>query len=87
MIRWWLKRCSKCGGDLYEENGSHGRYIQCFQCGRVLSDLEEMSLRRPSFAEMNVGLRREAFAARTRSLARREDRSSEEDESVSREAA
>jgi predicted nucleic-acid-binding Zn-ribbon protein len=47
----WLKGCPKCRGDLYEEPaiGAHSvavRYVSCLQCGYMLTDQEEMALRR-----------------------------------------
>ena len=47
----WLKGCPKCRGDLYEEpaigaQSVAARYVSCLQCGYLLSDQEEMGLRR-----------------------------------------
>ena len=37
----WLKRCPKCGGDLYKGVDVHGVYVSCRQCGRGLTEMEE----------------------------------------------
>ena len=42
---YWLKRCPKCCGDLYENVDHHGGYVACFQCGHHLSVIQEMGLR------------------------------------------
>lgn len=40
---YWLKACSKCGGDLHEAQDQFGRYVACLQCGRYF--LEEQPAR------------------------------------------
>ena len=42
---YWLKSCPRCQGDLFENNGFYGRYIDCFQCGHYLTAVEEASVR------------------------------------------
>ena len=32
-VRWLLKSCPKCGGDLYYDMERDGEYMQCLQCG------------------------------------------------------
>lgn len=43
-VRYWLKGCPRCGGDLTEESDMYGRYISCVQCGYILKQTEEMHL-------------------------------------------
>ena len=43
-MRYWLKRCPKCMGDLREEMDSFGSYVSCMQCGHILSHTEEAAL-------------------------------------------
>ena len=44
---YWLKACSKCGGDLYEGTDMFGPYVACLQCTRYLSDAERVRAERP----------------------------------------
>jgi len=40
-MRYWLKTCPYCRrGDIVEEHDRHGLYVQCVQCGYILSDRE-----------------------------------------------
>jgi hypothetical protein len=41
----WLKCCSRCKGDLYQDSDVYGIYVTCFQCGHYLSMAEEVALR------------------------------------------
>jgi hypothetical protein len=38
---YWLKGCSKCGGDLYLAKDRFGSVVSCFQCGAVRLDFED----------------------------------------------
>ncbi len=31
---YWLKQCTKCGGDLASNSDQYGPYISCMQCGQ-----------------------------------------------------
>ncbi len=31
---YWLKQCTKCGGDLVSNSDQYGPYISCMQCGQ-----------------------------------------------------
>lgn len=42
---YWLKACTRCGGDLHEEQDHYGEYVACIQCGDVLSEEREHVLR------------------------------------------
>ena len=42
---FWLKRCPRCEGDLYEDSDIYGHYIACVQCGYYLTRAEEVVLR------------------------------------------
>ena len=56
-MRYWLKECPRCRGDLHEEWDIYGRFIACIQCGYILKESQEtlllMSsvLRQPDLAE------------------------------------
>ncbi len=30
---FWLKACTRCGGDLAAGNDHYGQYVSCLQCG------------------------------------------------------
>ena len=46
MIKWKLKCCPRCGGDLFIENNDEGWHAQCLQCS-YQHDLEiEMASKR-----------------------------------------
>jgi hypothetical protein len=34
-MRYWLKECPRCQGDLQEEKDFYGQYISCVQCGFI----------------------------------------------------
>ena len=40
-MRYWLKECPRCHGDLREESDIHGKYVACVQCGYILRAEEE----------------------------------------------
>ena len=42
---FWLKMCTRCGGDLYEGGDVFGGYISCVQCGYYLTEAEVVALR------------------------------------------
>jgi transcription initiation factor TFIIIB Brf1 subunit/transcription initiation factor TFIIB len=35
-MKWWLRSCPRCGGDLYEDVYSKGEDFVCLQCGLTL---------------------------------------------------
>ncbi len=42
----WLRRCLRCGGDLYETQDTEGNvWVACLQCGAVLTAQQEDDLR------------------------------------------
>jgi len=43
MVRWNLKACPRCGGDMFIDRGLNGWYQQCLQCSyqHELKDLAE----------------------------------------------
>jgi DNA-directed RNA polymerase subunit RPC12/RpoP len=43
-MKYWLKRCPKCSGDLREEADTFGSYIACMQCGYNLTHAEEAAI-------------------------------------------
>ncbi len=47
-MKYWLKACPKCGGDLYDGTDMFGPYVACLQCARYLSDAEQVRAARPS---------------------------------------
>ncbi len=40
-MRYWLKTCPRCHGDLREESDVYGKYVACVQCGYILRSEEE----------------------------------------------
>jgi hypothetical protein len=43
-MKYWLKECPRCHGDLRCEVDVFGDYIACLQCGYTLKHTEEMQL-------------------------------------------
>ncbi len=43
----WTKKCSRCSGDLHMDSDMYGQYIDCLQCGYILSDIEQFTLLHP----------------------------------------
>ena len=43
-MRYWLKQCPRCRGDLRQESDIYGLYIACVQCGYIPNQVEEMRL-------------------------------------------
>jgi hypothetical protein len=43
-MRYWMKNCPRCRGDLREEADVYGTYIACLQCGYILPVNEEQML-------------------------------------------
>jgi hypothetical protein len=43
-MKYWLKTCPKCSGDLREESNTFGSYISCVQCGYTLTSAQEATL-------------------------------------------
>ncbi len=41
----WLGACPRCGGDLHLELDHFGEFISCLQCGTILNESQEGSLR------------------------------------------
>ena len=35
-MKWYLRSCPRCGGDLYEDVYSRGEDVVCLQCGMTL---------------------------------------------------
>ena len=40
-MKFWLKSCSRCGGDLEAKMDISGPYIECVQCGAELAPREQ----------------------------------------------
>ena len=45
---YWLKQCTKCGGDLASDRDHYGPYISCMQCGQY-QDIEINEAGVPAF--------------------------------------
>ncbi len=43
-MRFWLKQCPRCWGDLRADADRYGSYIACMQCGYILNQTEETRL-------------------------------------------
>ena len=39
-----FKSCARCHGDVHLATDHYGPYFQCFQCGHILTELEERVL-------------------------------------------
>ena len=44
-MKFWLRACPKCGGDLELQRDIAGTYVHCVQCGLELSPGQERLLR------------------------------------------
>ena len=44
-MKFWLRACPKCGGDLELQLDITGAYVQCVQCGLELNPGQEGLLR------------------------------------------
>ena len=45
MKEFWLHACPRCGGDLYAIEDVEAAFVACFQCGHVVSVVDEATLR------------------------------------------
>jgi hypothetical protein len=43
-MKYWLKACPRCHGDLEQEQDQFGPYVSCVQCGYILRAEEESAL-------------------------------------------
>jgi DNA-directed RNA polymerase subunit RPC12/RpoP len=43
-MKYWIKKCPKCSGDLREELNTLGSYVACLHCGYTLTDAQEAAL-------------------------------------------
>jgi hypothetical protein len=43
-MKYWLKKCPRCRGDLREESDIAGTFITCLQCGHMLTESQEAAL-------------------------------------------
>ena len=46
-MKFWLRACPKCGGDLELQLDVTGPYVQCVQCGLELNPGQERLLLQP----------------------------------------
>jgi hypothetical protein len=59
-MKYWLKQCPRCRGDLREEPDIFGERISCLQCGYTLTQEEEMRLIAERTLKPRVGPRKRA---------------------------
>jgi hypothetical protein len=57
----WLKCCPRCDGDLYRGTDHYGDYLACLQCGRYLTEAEEVVVRYILNLRMPVPGRKDSF--------------------------
>lgn len=41
----WLGACPRCRGDLHLDHDHYGEFVSCLQCGGILNESQERSLR------------------------------------------
>jgi hypothetical protein len=41
----WLGACPRCRGDLHLDHDYYGEFVSCLQCGGILNESQERSLR------------------------------------------
>jgi hypothetical protein len=51
----WLGSCPRCRGDLHLEIDHFGEFISCLQCGTILNESQEGSLRALAIARRLFG--------------------------------
>ena len=44
-MKFWLRACPKCGGDLELQPDLTGTHVECVQCGLELNPVQERLLR------------------------------------------
>ena len=44
-MKFWLRACPKCGGDLELQPDLTGTHVECVQCGLELNPVQERALR------------------------------------------
>ena len=59
-MKYWLKQCPRCRGDLREEPDIFGEYIQCLRCGYTLTQEEETQLIAEGTLKSSTGPRKRA---------------------------
>lgn len=52
----WLRACPRCRGDLHLESDRFGKFVSCLQCGTILNESEEGSLRVLALARRYFGI-------------------------------
>jgi ssDNA-binding Zn-finger/Zn-ribbon topoisomerase 1 len=62
MVRWMLKWCPRCLGDLFVGKGEYGRYENCPQCGyvRYPEPVAEVGVRNSAVSTKLVAAERES---------------------------
>jgi hypothetical protein len=48
-MRFWLRACPKCNGDLEAKSDITGPYVECMQCGGELAPREQAALVRRGY--------------------------------------
>jgi hypothetical protein len=51
----WRGACPRCRGDLHLELDHFGEFVSCLQCGTILNDSQEGSLRALATARRSFG--------------------------------
>ena len=51
-MKWFLRACPVCGGDLHEDIEDRG-YVSCFMCGRAFA-MSELQSQRAQDAEPEI---------------------------------
>ena len=57
MVRWRIKSCPRCHGDMFIDKGLYGWYEQCLQCS-YQQELKEMQFKKQSPEREKVAVRR-----------------------------
>jgi len=56
-LKFLMKQCPRCGGDLYLEQDIFSKYLACLQCGRRVDLVKEGELVQANRAPTTAGRR------------------------------
>jgi uncharacterized protein YbaR (Trm112 family) len=51
----WLGACPRCRGDLLLDRDHYGEFVSCLQCGGILDESQERSLRMNNISRRLLG--------------------------------
>jgi ribosomal protein S27AE len=58
MVKWQLKTCPRCGGDVFTASDVDGWYQECLQCSYRRGPTDDVAFRKPLTTEERVSGRK-----------------------------